>query len=127
MQQQGLDSYIKRENLGELLAKWVAKDGFSFHVVTNSSAIWEFINKRGYTMPNIVNTVITLVLHFFDKKSKNYQNYYNKTQAKQKKICIIVDGWTENTVTRFLNVTLNSEKKSLKVELVKFNVYFVSS
>jgi hypothetical protein len=38
-QQQGLDSYIKRENLGELLAKCVAKDGFSFHVVTNSSAI----------------------------------------------------------------------------------------
>jgi hypothetical protein len=49
-QQQGLDLYIKRESLGELLAKCVANDGFSFHAVTNSSAIGEFINKRGYTM-----------------------------------------------------------------------------
>jgi hypothetical protein len=67
-QQQGLDSYIKRESLGELLAKCVANDGFIFHAVTNSSEIGEFINKRGYTMPKCGNTIIKLVLDFFEEK-----------------------------------------------------------
>jgi hypothetical protein len=70
VRQQGLDSYIKHESLGELLAKCVANDGFSFHTVTNSSAIVEFINNRGYTMPKSVHTVIKLVLDFFAEKTQ---------------------------------------------------------
>jgi hypothetical protein len=45
-------------------------DGFSFHAMTNSSAIGEFMNGRGFTMPTSVNTVIKLVLDFFEDKKQ---------------------------------------------------------
>jgi hypothetical protein len=60
--------YLKRESLGELLAKYAAEDGFSIRAITNSFAIREFITKRGYEMPRSRPTVRKLILDFFVEK-----------------------------------------------------------
>jgi hypothetical protein len=59
---------LKRESLGELLAKCAAEDGFSIHAITKSFVFREFITKRGYKMPRSRSTVRKLILDFYVEK-----------------------------------------------------------
>lgn len=49
--------YVKRESLGELLAKCAALDGISINTITKSTAIKEFVINHGYEMPKARATV----------------------------------------------------------------------
>lgn len=42
--------FVQRDSLNKLLSRCAAKDGFSFRSITRSTAINEFIVKRGFEM-----------------------------------------------------------------------------
>ena len=102
----------------ELLSKCAALDGFSFNAISKSSAIREFITKRGYTMPNSPKTVKEMVIKFADDKKNQLRQKLGTMKESGVKFSITVDEWT-NFNTRFVNVTLNSFKNEFKLGLVK--------
>lgn len=49
--QKTVNDFIKRESLGEILAKCAAVDGFSIAAITKSEAIIGFVSSRNLIMP----------------------------------------------------------------------------
>lgn len=113
--------FVKRESLGELLAKCAAKDGFSIHAITNSSAIREFIHKRGFEMPRSRNTVKKLIIQFYEQKREELKNNLNTRKNNEQKFSITVDEWTDINMKRYMNVTLHSKSSCYKLGLAKID------
>lgn len=120
LQQQCIQSYVKKESLSELLAKCAAKDGFSFKSITNSLAIQEFITKRGFPMPKSETTVKNLVLRFYEEKRDEMKTELTELKI-EKKFSITVDEWTDIKSKRYLNVTLHTNEKCFKLGLNKIS------
>ena len=114
-------SFIQRESLAELLSKCAAYDGFSIYALTHSSAIREFITKRGYEMPKSENTVRTLIINFSNDKKINIKENLRKLTESGTRFSITIDEWTSYNAQRYLNVTLHTVVDSYKLGLIKIN------
>lgn len=112
--------YIRRESLGELIAKCAAFDGFSIRGITNSSAIREYITKRGYEMPKSIHSVKKIILDFANIKKKELCDILQKKIANGERFSITCDEWTNIKMKRFLCVTLHTSQ-AYKLGLIKIH------
>lgn len=119
LKQPDLKLFVKKESLGELLAKCAAKDGFSINAITNSSAIKELIQKRGYQMPRSTTTTTVLIMQFFEVKRKKLKTQLISEIKNGAKYSITVDEWTDINIKRFLNVTLHGNGVAHNLGLIK--------
>lgn len=112
--------FLQKESLGELLAKCAAYDGFSINAIIRSTAIREFITKRGYEMPRTRHTVKKLILEFYKEKVNELKIHLKTLKEKGEKFSITVDEWTDIKMKRYINVTLHLfNKSSYKLGLIK--------
>jgi hypothetical protein len=110
--------YLKKESLGKLLAKCTADDEFFICAITKSTAIREFITKRGYKMPRSRTTVRKLILDFFFEKRDVLKCELQSLVYNGVKFSITADEWTDISNRHYLNVTLLN-KSPYKLGLVK--------
>lgn len=114
-----MSKFLKKASLAEILAKCAAKDGFTIEGITNSSALKEYVNMKGYDMPKSPKTVFKLVLSFADVLKENLKKQIAEKLAKNIKFSIALDEWTDITNKRYLVLTLSDKLETSRLGLIE--------
>lgn len=113
--------FLIRESLNEILAKCSAWDGFSFRAISRSEAIKGYVLSKNYEMPKSETTIRGHVMQFAEEKKASLKQTFSEMLTGGKKFSISVDEWTNNSNTRFLNITVHDSAESYSLGLTKIN------
>lgn len=115
-----IKKFIKTRTLEEILSRCVAEDGFSINSIVKSEAINGYVRSKGFDMPKSPTTVTKCILKFYEIKKKETVSIIKELKKKNLKFSVTVDEWTDNSMNRYLNVTLHALVDNL---MKKFEVY----
>lgn len=104
VKQESMLKFVKRQSLAEIVARLVAKDGFSINGVTKSEFIRESISKRGYSLPTSKTSVMKLVSEFYEYAKQQTQQDILSRIERGELPSITFDEWTSLSNKRYLNV-----------------------
>lgn len=114
----GIIPFVSRESLPEIISKCAAKDGISFNTIVKSEAIQGFVKNRNYKMPTTTATVQKCVMEFYEITRLETKKYIQAKILLGNKFTITVDKWTDISMRRYLNVTLQLASEQIVLGLV---------
>lgn len=115
----GILKFLRRESLGEILAKCAASDGFSFNAIAKSEAIQDYVKSRNFNMPKSPKTVAKHVLDFYEEKKIELTKKIGKLVENGTKFSITVDEWSDIRMRRYINVSLRSVEEVVNLGLIE--------
>lgn len=114
-----LNKHEEQETIEEIVAKLIAKDGFTISGIARSEFIRQSIKKRSMTLPQQPSDVMNLVFKYYNTVKEQVVKSIQAMKLKNKKFTLSIDEWTSFNNRRYLNVHLYHDiTKSINLGLI---------
>lgn len=113
-----INTFIKNPDLGEILSKFAAQDGFSFHAIIESEGIQDYIRKPGMKMPKSSGTLAKLITEFYKSKKAETIDKIKVLMKDGAMFSISLDEWTDCQMRKYLNITLHTDDEDIVLGLM---------
>jgi len=104
----GIIRFLETRTLDEILSRCVAEDGFSMSSIVKSQAINGYVRSKGFDMPKCPTTVTKCILNYYQMKKNETINIIKEMKKNNVKFSITMDEWTDNSMHRYLNISLHA-------------------
>lgn len=115
--QPSLEKFVKRDSLGEILAKFAAKDGFSLHAILKSEGIRSYVRLKNFEMPKSQDTLTKRIFEFYEEVKVAVVKEIAEVLKQGGKFSLSCDEWTDTQMRKFMNVTLHGVEKDIVLGL----------
>lgn len=118
-----LNKHEEQETIEEIVAKLIAKDGFTISGIARSEFIRQSIKKRSMTLPQQPSDVMNLVFKYYNTVKEQVVKSIQAMKLKNKKFTLSIDEWTSFKNRRYLNVHLYHDiTKSINLGLFNSSI-----
>lgn len=80
--QKGIEGFLKKSTLAEIVSELATKDGFSVRGITRSNFIRQAFSDKGYKLPLSANGTMALIHSEFEKKKQQCITVFDTAKKK---------------------------------------------
>lgn len=119
-----LDSFVqvKKESIQMIIAELAARDGFTFHQLSDSRRLKELLKSSGYAPPQSPSTVQRYTAQEAARFRNEIGDMLQALKLQGKKFTTSVDEQTTAANYRILNVQVYSENGAHNLGMIRINV-----
>lgn len=102
----------KKDDMGLIVSKLAAIDGFSIRSITRSSFIRESMLQRGFSLPKTERDVQNLIIEQFLKVKSDIKHDIEAKLNDKCRFSLVMDEWTSIKNRRYLNICVYESEKT---------------